>query len=105
MIDIADMGLRSMALLEVTAEQVLTLIQQLPAVSKRAIFELLRQEFEGSSTSDGVAPIDTNTQTWLDADLTEPLPAYEWGSEGIPKGLPIQHVAGQGVVIMGIDES
>ena len=89
-----------MALLEVTTEQILTLIQQLPAVSKRTIFEVLRQEFE-ENDSDAVEPMDADTQTWLDADLTEPMPDYEWGSEGIPEGLPVQHVAGQGVVIMG----
>ena len=94
-----------MALLEVTTEQILILIQQLPAVSKRTIFNVLRQEFEASNNSDEVEPIDMETQAWLDADLTEPLSVYDWGPEGIPEGLPLEHVEGKGVVIMGIDES
>ena len=45
-----------MALLEVvTTEQILALIQQLPAVSKRTIFEVLRQELEGSNNSEAIA--------------------------------------------------
>lgn len=93
-----------MALLEITTEQILTLIQQLPAVSKRTIFNVLRQEVEASNDSDEVESIDTDTQAWLDADLTEPLPFYDWGPEGIPEGLPLEHVEGKGVVVMGIDE-
>lgn len=94
-----------MALLEITAEQILTLIRQLPTVSKRTIFEILRQELESSNNSDGLDSIDLDTQTWLGAGLTEPLPNYEWGSEGIPEGSPVKHVPGKGVMILETDES
>ena len=94
-----------MALLEVTTEQILTLIRQLPTVSKRTIFDILRKEFEATNNADDVEPINTDTRTWLEADLTESLPAYEWGPEGIPEGLPMQHVPGQGMVILEANES
>ncbi|MEO1183017.1 MAG: hypothetical protein AAFX51_19780 [Cyanobacteria bacterium J06636_28] len=105
MINKADMGLRFMALLEITAEQILTLIQQLPAISKRTIFDFLRQELESSDDSDELGSIDLETQTWIEANLTEPLPTYEWDAEGIPEGLPVRHVPGKGVMIVETDES
>ena len=101
----ADMGLRFMALLEITAEQILTLIQQLPAISKRTIFDFLRQELESSDDSDELGSIDLETQTWIEANLIEPLPTYEWDAEGIPEGLPVRHVPGKGVMIVETDES
>lgn len=94
-----------MALLEVTAEQILNLIQQLPTVSKQIIFDALRQEFESVHSSDIIPTVDADTQTWLEAELTEPVPAYDWGVEGVPKGLPVQYVPGQGVIITKADES
>jgi hypothetical protein len=44
-------GLRSMALLEVTVEQILELIQQIPLDSKRFIFDVLRQSLATQSSS------------------------------------------------------
>jgi hypothetical protein len=42
--------------------------------------------------------IDTETQHWLEADMGEDLPEYDWGEKGIPAGQPIQYQAGIGFV-------
>ncbi|MEL6131356.1 MAG: four helix bundle protein, partial [Cyanobacteria bacterium J06628_4] len=47
----------------------------------------------------------SETQTWIEANLIEPLPTYEWDAEGIPEGLPVRHVPGKGVMIVETDES
>ncbi|MGC1306018.1 MAG: hypothetical protein WA885_02225 [Phormidesmis sp.] len=75
-----------MALLKVNVEQILDLIQQLPAESKRSVFEALRQNMsEESPNSD----MDEESRTWLEADLAGELPEYDWGPEGVPEGIPI----------------
>lgn len=75
-----------MALLEVTVEQILTLIQQLSSGSKQIIYEALRQDLEREP---GIS-LDEETSTWLSAELTPELPEYDWGPTGIPEGLPRQ---------------
>lgn len=43
--------------------------------------------------------LDAETQTWLNADLGENLPPYEWGEEGEPVGKPIYYVKGLGFMV------
>ncbi|ESA36120.1 hypothetical protein N836_09065 [Leptolyngbya sp. Heron Island J] len=64
--------------------------------------ELSAQEMQEQSISQ---ELDIASQQWLDAELTEPMPAYDWGSEGIPEGLPVQYVPGQGMMIVTEDEA
>ncbi len=45
--------------------------------------------------------VDTETDEWLEADLAEDLPAYDWGEQGIPPGKPIHYAPGVGFVIEG----
>ncbi|MEO1402424.1 MAG: hypothetical protein AAFV72_14445 [Cyanobacteria bacterium J06635_1] len=88
-----------MALLEIKVEQILELIQQLPLASKQSIFEVLRQDIaEASASSDST--LDEESKTWLEADMTDELPEYDWGPAGIPEGLPIAYTPGQGITIL-----
>ena len=87
-----------MALLEIDTTQILELIKQLPLDSKRSILEALREDIEESPDA-MVTVMDIESQVWLNASLTEDLPEYDWGPEGIPEGIPVRHVDGKGVVI------
>lgn len=89
-----------MATLEITVEQILNLIQQLPQESKQLIYQTLNRALEAESETD----LDEDTRIWLEADLTSPLPEYDWGEQGIPEGQTIRHVPGQGLMIQGIDD-
>ncbi|MEM9009373.1 MAG: hypothetical protein AAGE59_38465 [Cyanobacteria bacterium P01_F01_bin.86] len=89
-----------MAKLEVTIEQILELIQQLPWSSKQVIFEVLRQDVEASPL---VTELDQVSQDWLEAELTDDVPEYDWGKASIPEGLPISYVSGQGLIIPGAE--
>ena len=40
--------------------------------------------------------LDAETQHWLEADMGEDLPEYNWGEKGIPAGQPIQYQIGTG---------
>lgn len=42
---------------------------------------------------------DTESRSWLDADTGGPLPPYDWGGSGPPKGQPVRYVSGVGLVI------
>ena len=86
-----------MAVLEISTEQVLNLIQQLPLSSKRSVLEVLKKELEDTSTSD---VMDEESRTWLEADLSGELPEYDWGPEGMPEGLPVRYDAERGVAVI-----
>jgi hypothetical protein len=48
----------------------------------------------------GVKPsMDEESRDWLEADLAGDWPDYDWGEAGIPEGLPVRYVVGEGVVI------
>jgi excisionase family DNA binding protein len=42
---------------------------------------------------------DAETQSWLEADTSGPLPPYDWGASGPPKGQPVRYLSGVGLVI------
>lgn len=42
---------------------------------------------------------DRESRSWLDADTGGPLPPYDWGASGPPKGQPVRYVSGVGLVI------
>jgi len=42
---------------------------------------------------------EKETESWLDADTGGPLPPYDWGSSGPPKGHPVRYVSGVGLTI------
>lgn len=75
--------------LDVTLEQVIHLVTQLPPDGKRSVSAAL-----GVNLS-----LDAETQDWLDADLGGALPDYDWGEAGVPEGVPVRYVVGEGVMI------
>ena len=85
-----------MATLELTTEQIITLVKQLPAAEKYALISALNAELEQLQTIS-----DTETSEWLEAPLVDELTPYEWGTEGIPEGKPIQYVCDRGFVVKG----
>lgn len=44
-------------------------------------------------------------KTWLEANLSGPLPPYDWGPEGPPKTKPIIYIPGKGFVVKGGKEN
>ena len=42
---------------------------------------------------------DAETHSWLEADASGPLPPYDWGASGAPKGEPVRYLSGVGLVI------
>ena len=42
---------------------------------------------------------EKETQSWLDADTGSPLPPYDWGPSGPPKGHAVRYVSGVGLTI------
>ena len=45
--------------------------------------------------------VDDSDSRWLDAGVEPPLPAWDWGPKGRPKGKPVKYVPGVGLVIEG----
>ena len=45
--------------------------------------------------------MDEETREWLEADLSDPLPPYEWGPEGPTEGRPVHYIPGVGLVVVG----
>ncbi len=49
-----------------------------------------------------LAPVvSEEDRAWLDADLGDTLPPYDWGSDGPPAGRPVRYVPGRGLIIEG----
>jgi hypothetical protein len=46
-----------------------------------------------------VEPLDSESQRWLEADLGEDLPEYDWGPNGIPEDKPIRYESGTGFIV------
>jgi hypothetical protein len=42
---------------------------------------------------------DLESQAWLEADLVDNLPEYDWGESEIPKGQPVEYLSGLGLAI------
>ncbi|MEM8503824.1 MAG: hypothetical protein AAF716_11805 [Cyanobacteria bacterium P01_D01_bin.1] len=83
-----------MAFLEVSVEQILDLIQQLPLDSQQSIAKQLNQQL-----ADPNSVMDEESRIWLEADLAGELPEYDWGPEGIPEGYPVKFDPERGAYI------
>jgi hypothetical protein len=75
--------------LDVTLEQVIHLVTQLPPEGKQSVLAAL-----GANPS-----MDEETHNWLAADLAGALPDYDWGETGMSEGLPVRYVVGEGIMI------
>jgi hypothetical protein len=82
---------------EPSMEQVMELVKQLPIASQQQLLSALMAELKHQET-------DVESQDWLEADLGEDLPPYEWGEAGVPQGKPVQFVGGRGLVVEGSKE-
>ena len=76
--------------LDVTLEQVIHLVMQLPPEGKRSVLAALG----------ATQVLDAETRDWLDADLGGALPDYDWGEMAVPGGIPVRYVIGEGIVIV-----
>lgn len=85
-----------MATLELTTEQIIALVNQLPIADKYAVLSALNAELGQPQ-----ATPDAETREWLEAPLVDELPPYEWGEDGIPDGKPIRYVRDRGYVVEG----
>jgi hypothetical protein len=85
-----------MSQLDPATEQVFKLVKQLPIASQYTLFSVLKTELHPH-----LQEPDLETQDWLEADLGEDFPPYEWGAEGIPTGKPVRYVSGRGLVVEG----
>lgn len=90
-----------MAILELTTEQVIALVKQLSPESKNLVFSALQSDLQVQDPANDTRSLDPETQAWLEADLGENLPPYDWGLADIPLGQPIRYIAGQGLIVEG----
>lgn len=42
---------------------------------------------------------DQESQSWLEADLVNDLPEYDWGDGGMPSMKPMEYISGIGLVV------
>lgn len=80
----------------------MSLIDILPALhnlapdDKRKAIQFLTTEL---SNIENFSVEDLESQIWLEADLGDNLPDYDWGENGVPQGKPIEYLSGVGLVV------
>lgn len=80
----------------------MTFTELLPNLQKLAPSDKLRAiQFLATELSkiENFAANDTESQSWLEADLVGDLPEYDWGEGGIPSMTPVEYLSGIGLVI------
>jgi excisionase family DNA binding protein len=70
-----------------------------PRQKVEAWLEQAQQRQPTASESLPTDELDAETRAWVDAELTEPLPPYEWGPAGIPPVKPVRYKPGVGFVV------
>ncbi len=70
--------------LQISFESLANAIACLPREEKRILWQMLDEEINPSDK----------------ADLLEQDP-YEWGSQGQPKGKPVEYIPGVGIAVIG----
>jgi hypothetical protein len=60
------------------------------------IIEFLTTEL---SKTENFTANDTESQSWLEADLVSDLPEYDWGEGGIPSMKSVEYLSGIGLVV------
>lgn len=82
-------------------EEVCHIVQGLSDEELRVVARMLR----GLQAPSAVAKLDAETQAWMDADLVEELPPYDWGDvDPMTVGEAIRYEPGIGWVVGGSDE-
>jgi hypothetical protein len=54
-----------------------------------------------NTNNNGNLELDNESQLWLEGDMGEDLPDYDWGTEEIPEVKPIEYKAGVGFIVVG----
>jgi hypothetical protein len=49
----------------------------------------------------GKLELDNESQLWLESDMGEDLPEYDWGTQEIPEVKPIEYKASVGFIVIG----
>ena len=68
--------------LELTLKQIITLVKQLSREKKQAVL---------SAISNDLTTDDLETKEWLEANLVDELPPYEWEEDTPPQGKPVRY--------------
>lgn len=80
----------------------MTFTELLPNLQKLNPFDKLRAiQFLATelSKAENFAANDVESRSWLEADLVNDLPEYDWGEGGIPSMKPVEYVSGIGLVV------
>ncbi len=79
-----------------TFTELLPNLQKLAPCDKIKAIQFLATEL---SKMDDFAANDTESQFWLEDNLSNDLPEYDWGEGGIPSMKPVEYLAGIGLVV------
>ena len=79
-----------------TFTELLPNLQKLNSSDKLRVIQFLVTEL---SKTENFADNDIESKSWLEADLVDDLPEYNWGEGGIPSMKPVEYVYGVGLVI------
>ncbi|MBD2151545.1 hypothetical protein H6F44_15655 [Pseudanabaena sp. FACHB-1277] len=81
-----------------TYTELLPNLQKLNPSDKLRVIQFLATEL---SKTENFVDNDMESKSWLEADLVDDLPEYNWGEGGIPSMKPVEYVSGVGLVVAG----
>jgi hypothetical protein len=79
-----------------TYTELLPNLQKLNPSDKLRVIQFLATEL---SKIESFVDNDMESKSWLEADLVDDLPEYNWGEGGIPSMKPVEYVSGVGLVV------
>lgn len=82
--------------LELTLEQVIDLVKQLSPKKKQVVFSALYKDLVADCSN---LKLDWETKEWLEANLIDELPPYEWEEDIPPEGKPVRYDPNIGLIV------
>ena len=79
-----------------TFTELLPNLQKLNPSDKLKAIQFLANEL---SKIENFIANDTESRSWLEAELVSDLPEYDWGEGGIPSMKPVEYLSGIGLVV------
>ena len=79
-----------------TFTKLLANLQKLNPSDKLRVIQFLATEL---SKTENFVDNDIESKSWLEADLVDDLPEYNWGEGEIPSMKPVEYVSGIGLVV------
>ncbi len=79
-----------------TYTELLPNLQKLNPFDKLKVIQFLATEL---SKTENFVDNDMESKSWLEADLGDDLPEYNWGEGGIPSMKPVEYVSDVGLVV------